>query len=357
MNPILFYALTLIVFWFDYNILTWGLNIQFGYTGILNFAFIVFMAIGAYVAGVFALPQANGIAGQTYVLGVSWPFPLTLLMGGIAAAILGLFVGLIALKRLRSDYMAIVTVALGAIAYDFIGNVTGLFNGWDGLGGVPAPLQTRFNIDFSTYQFVYVVIAGVVTLILWWFANRIYSSPFGRTLRSIREDQDVSEAFGKNTYKYRMIAMVIGCFYAGIAGGILIFFTSALNPSGWSAGETFVVWTALLVGGTGNNWGAMLGALLVPVAFQEATRFLPQISSNPDLIPALRNIVVGSLLILVLWFRPQGILPEKKARYNFFGVRLRGDSPAPAIAAAAIVPPPSAPTAAPLKEDLNVAGD
>lgn len=344
MPPIVFYLITLLVFWLDYNILTWGLNIQFGYTGILNFAFIIFMAIGAYVSGVFALPLANGIAGQTYVLGLSWPFPLTLIMGGLAAAVLGFFVGLIALKRLRSDYMAIVTVAVGAIAYDFIGNVTGLFNGWDGLGGVPQPLEYRFNIDPITYQFVFVVIAAVVTLILWWFANRIYSSPFGRTLRSIREDQDVSEAFGKNTFKYRMLAMVIGCFYAGIAGGILIFFITALNPSGWTTGETFVIWTALLVGGTGNNWGAMLGALLVPVGFQEATRFLPQGLIDPDLLAALRNIVVGALLILVLWFRPQGIIPEKKARFNIFRVPLRGAPPE--------VRAPAKPSA---KEDPNVA--
>ena len=346
MPPIVFYLITLVVFWFDFNILTWGLNIQFGYTGILNFAFIIFMAIGAYVSGVFALPQANGIAGQTYILGLSWPFPLTMIMGGLAAAALGFFVGLIALKRLRSDYMAIVTVAVGAIAYDFIGNVTGLFNGWDGLGGVPQPLELRFNIDPISYQFVFVAIAGVTTLILWWFANRIYSSPFGRTLRSIREDQDVSEAFGKNTFKYRMLAMIIGCFYAGIAGGILIFFITALNPSGWTTGETFVIWTALLVGGTGNNWGAMLGALLVPVGFQEATRFLPQGFLNPDLLAALRNIVVGLLLILVLWFRPQGIIPERKARFNRFRIPLRGAPPE------VTSPTPTTPSS---KENPNVA--
>jgi branched-chain amino acid transport system permease protein len=344
MSPVLYYALTLVVFWFVFNILSWGLNIQFGYTGILNFAFIVFMAIGAYITGVFALPQANGIAGQTYVLGLSWPFPLTLIMGGLAAAALGFFVGLIALKRLRSDYMAIVTVAVGAIAYDFVGNETGLFNGWDGIGGVPQPLMERFNIDPITYQYVFVVIAGIITLILWWLANRIYSSPFGRTLRSIREDLDVSEAFGKNTFKYRMLAMIIGCFYAGIAGGVLISFITALNPSGWTTGETFVIWTALLVGGTGNNWGAMLGALLVPVGFQEATRFLPQVSNNSDLIPALRNIIVGALLIVVLWFRPQGIIPERKARFNIFRIPLRG---AP--------PEVTAPSTSPRKEDPNVA--
>lgn len=316
MTAFLFYISTLLVFFFIFNIQTWGLNIQFGYTGILNFAFIIFLAIGAYVTGVLSLPQANGISGQTYILGLSWPFPLTLLAGGIAAAILGFFVGLIALKRLRSDYMAIVTVAVGAIVYDFIGNVTPLFNGWDGIGGVPSPLQERFSIDYNTYQIVFVVISGVVMLIMWWLAVRIYHSPFGRTLRSIREDMDVSEAFGKNTFKYRMIAMIIGCFYAGVAGGLLIEFISAINPSGWTTGETFVIWAALLIGGTGNNWGAMLGALLVPVVFQEATRFLPQdLLARPDLIAALRNIIVGVLLILVLWFRPQGVIPERKARF------------------------------------------
>ena len=89
MNPIIFYATTLLVFFFINNILTWGLNIQFGYTGILNFAFIAFMALGAYVTGVFSLPKPDNISGQTYILGLSWPFPVTLLMGGLASAAFG----------------------------------------------------------------------------------------------------------------------------------------------------------------------------------------------------------------------------------------------------------------------------
>jgi branched-chain amino acid transport system permease protein len=312
MGALLYYLATLVVFFFIYNILTWGLNIQFGYTGILNFAFIVFMAIGAYITGVTSLGQPTISSQETYILGLSLFFPIPLLLGGIVAGLFGLLVGVIALKRLRSDYMAIVTVAVGSIAYDIIGNYTPLFNGWDGISGVPAPLNDVLNTDPLTYQVIFIAICGIVMLILWWFTTRLQNSPFGRTLRSIREDLDVSEAFGKNTFRYRMIAMFIGCFYAGIAGGLLIEFAGAFNPSGWTAGETFVVWAALLVGGRGNNWGAILGALLVPVIFQEATRFLPQFPSNPALIAALRNIVVGSLLILILWFRPQGIVPEKK---------------------------------------------
>jgi branched-chain amino acid transport system permease protein len=337
MTQIIFYATTLLVFFFINSILTWGLNIQFGYAGILNFALIIFLALGAYVTGVLSLPKANGISGQTYVLGLSWPFPLTLLIGGLASAAFGLLVGLVALKRLRSDYMAIVTVAVGVITYDFVGNTTSLFNGWDGLGSVPSPLQDTLNLSYTSYQFFFVLLSGVVMLIMWWLAQRINNSPYGRTLRSIREDMDVSESFGKNTFKYRMSAMVIGCFYAGIAGGLLIEYITAINPSGWTTGETFVIWTALLIGGTGNNWGAALGALLVPVLFQEVTRFLPQVSSNPDLIPAMRNILVGTMLIIVLWFRPQGIIPEKKARFFPFPPGGRG---------------PAAPEA---KEDVNVA--
>ena len=314
-----FYLGTLVVFFFINNILVWGLNIQFGYTGILNFAYIVFMAIGAYVAGTFSLPRPDAFSGQTYYFGFSWPFPLPLIAGGIVAALFGILVGFIALKRLRSDYMAIVTVAVAGITYDVIGNYFPIFNGWDGLAGVPAPYQTTLNhafgINYNEYQFVFLGIAGVIMLIMWFVANRIYHSPFGRTLRSIREDMDVSDSFGKNTFFYRMAAMAIGCFYAGVGGALTIEFISAFNPSGWTTGETFILFAALIIGGRANNWGALLGALLVPVVFQEATRFLPQFTSNPDLIPALRNVLVGGLLILTLWVRPQGIIPERKARF------------------------------------------
>lgn len=320
MQNIIFYLATLAIIFFINNILTWGLNIQFGYTGILNFAYIVFMAIGAYVAGVTALPHPDVYSGQTYVAGFSWPWPLPLLAGGIVAALYGVLVGFIALKRLRSDYMAIVTVAVAGITYDIIGNYFPLFNGWDGIAGVPAPLQTtltnNFGLDYYSYQFVFLAISGVIMVGMGWLAHRLYNSPFGRTLRSIREDMDVSEAFGKDTYRYRMLAMAIGCFYAGIAGGLLMEYIQAFNPSGWTTGETFIIWAALIIGGRSNNWGAVLGALLVPVIFQEATRYIPAISSNPELIPALRNIVVGALLIVTLWFRPQGIIPERKARFE-----------------------------------------
>lgn len=319
MNPVVGYLLTLTVFFFIDNILVWGLNIQFGYAGILNFAYIVFVAIGAYIAATFALPHQTAFAGQTYFFGFSLPFPIPLLAGGLVSALFGVLVAFIALKRLRSDYMAIVTVSVAAITYDVIGNYFPLFNGWDGIGGVPAPLQTELlnaGIDYNTYQFVFLGGVAIIMVLLGLAAHRIYHSPFGRTLRSIREDMDVTDAFGKNVFRYRVIAMAIGCFYAGIGGALLVEYISSFNPAGWTIGETFILFAALIIGGRANNWGVVLGTFLVPILFLEATRFLPAFPHSDTLIPSMRNIIVGALFILTLWFRPQGIIPERKARYE-----------------------------------------
>ena len=314
MSPFVYYIATLIIFFFVFCISTWGLNLQFGTAGILNFTYITFFAIGGYVTGVVMLPRPDALSNMRYVLGLNLPFPIAILFGAAAAGILGLLVGLVALRRLRSDYLAIVTVSVGAIVFDFVNVNTAIFNGADGIAGIPYPFNDLVQLDPNTYIFFYLGLTGVFTLVLGLLAFRIYNSPLGRTLRAIREDADVASAFGKNTYRFRMIAMVVGCVYAGIAGGLLIGFISALNPGGWQAGETFLLYAALLLGGRGNNWGAVLGAFLVPVLFQEATRYLPAISAHPELIPAIRNMIVGALLIGILWFRPEGLLPERKFR-------------------------------------------
>lgn len=315
MDQLPYYLATLVVFFFINNILTWGLNIQFGYAGILDFTYITFFALGGYFTGVGLLGPATVDSGQTYIFGLGWPFILSLLMGAVAAAVLGFLIGLVALRRLRDVYLAIVTVSVGSIAYDFIGTNHQLFNGWDGIVGVPSPFNTFLKLDLNTYTFFYIAVAAVPMIVLWVIANRLYASQLGRTLRAIREDSEAAEAFGKNVFRFRMIAMVIGCIYAGIGGGLAIGYISSLDPGGWTTNETFIIWAALLIGGRANNWGAVLGTLLVPIIFVEATRFLPSVPGHPELIAAVRNIVIGALLILVLRFRPQGILPEPRRRF------------------------------------------
>lgn len=314
MTAVLGYAATILVYFFTYNIFAIGLNVQFGYAGILDFTVITFMAAGGYVAGVMALPKATPGSGIHYILGLSQPFLISLVVGVAGAALLGALIGMVALKRLRSDYLAIVTLATGTIVYGIVGNSTSLFDGYQGLFGVPPAFGGALPLSLDGYTYLFIAISFVCMAAVWAFANRLYASPLGRAMRSVREDIDVAEAFGKNTYRVRMTAMVIGCAIVGLGGVLTIFFISALSPAGWSTGETFVVWAALLVGGRGNNRGAVVGSLLVAVIFNEATRYLPQVPGAPNLIPDLRNIIIGALVIATLWFRPQGVVPERKHR-------------------------------------------
>lgn len=314
-STILYYLLTLAIFFSIYSIYAWGLNLQFGLTGILDFTYITFVAIGAYFAGVTAMgkPQPNGMSG-TYILGWHLPFPISLSLGGLAAAVLAALVGYVGLRRLRSDYLAITTVAVGQIAWMVIGNATPLFNGWDGITGVPQPYNSLFHLNYNQYQIPFLVICVIFAAIAWWVANALTYSPYGRVLRAIREDETVAASLGKNVFRYRMSAFIIGAVFAGVGGALTIEYVGAFNPSGWAVLETFIVWAAMLVGGQGNNNGMILGAFLVPVLFAEATRFIT-IPAHPLLMQSIRGMAIGLLMILVVRFRPQGIIPEKKRVY------------------------------------------
>lgn len=312
MQEIIYYLLTLSIFFCIYCVYSWGLNLQFGAAGILNFTYITFVAIGAYIAGVTALgkPVAGGMSGK-YILGWHLPYPIPPILGGIAAAILAVLVGLVGLRRLRSDYLAIVTVAVGQIVYMVIGNNGSMFNGWDGISSVPQPYNSVFNLHYQNYQWVFLAICIILCVIGYWVVQRLIHSPYGRILRSIREDEDVSAALGKNVFGYKMSAFIIGCVFAGVGGAMTVEYIGAFNPSGWTTMETFIIWAAMLVGGSGNNRGMILGAFLVPVLFTEATRFIT-IPQHPLLMESLRAMAIGLLLILVVRFRPQGIFPERK---------------------------------------------
>jgi ABC-type branched-subunit amino acid transport system permease subunit len=334
MGIVLGYIATLGVYFCIYNIFAFGLNIQFGYTGILDFTVITFMAMGGYMAGVASLGPAQPGSDIYYILGLSLPWPVALVIGAAAAGTLGYVVGLIALRRLRSDYLAIVTLAAGSIVLGIVGNSNGLFDGFEGLVGVPQPMNGVLNLTPNAYTVFFLGLCAVIMAICWLVANRIYRSPLGRTMRAIREDLDVAEAYGKHTFRVRMTAMVTGCIFVGIGGVLTIWFITALAPAGWGTSETFVVWAALIVGGRGNNLGAVVGSFLVAVLFNEATRFLPAIPAFPSLISEIRNMCIGTLVILTLWFRPQGVVGERKAR--FLEIPLRSASPEQVPATAAV---------------------
>ncbi len=310
------YYVTTILVYLGVDILAvWSLNLQYGVTGIYNFAWIMFQAVGAYTAGVLTLGPATGNGGfEHYILGLQLPEPLPLLVAGVVAGALALVVGIVALRRLRTDYQAMVMLVISVIAVLVVENVTGLFNGPAGLSLVPQPFGS-LPLSSLGYQWFYVALTAVICLIVYLFVHRVTSSPLGRALRATRDNEEAAQALGKDVVRLRLFVFVLGGAIAGISGALLIQFIGAWSPGSWAYVETLVVLTAIIVGGTGNNAGVMLGALLVPVAFNEATRFIPQFG-RPGLVDAMQWIVIGMLALAFLWFWPRGIIPERRRRFT-----------------------------------------
>lgn len=294
-----------------------GLNVSFGMAGITDLAFFFFVAIGAYMGGVFVLGPSDVSLQLYHILGLSLPWPVAVLAGAAAAGFIGWIVGIVALRRLRSDYLAIVMFAVWSIGYSVITNKVSLFNGSVGLYNVSQPfgnVTTPLN-----YPWVFLPIVMVVLLILVVVAYAIERSAFGRTVRAVRDDGDLAEALGKTVTGVRVRAMVIGCAYAGFAGALFIFYLGAYNPSAWFIFETIATFGAVLIGGRGNVFGALFGAFVI-AAVSQGVQFLPTIAGRNDLTVYSREALLGIILMVALFYRPEGVFRER------FSVRVKDGS-------------------------------
>lgn len=318
-----FYISTLLVY-AGVNIMAcWALNIQFGMAGIVNLAFIMFQAAGAYTAGVLTLgPMASHSDYEHYIIGADIPFPLPVLAAAVVGGVLAAIVGLIVLRRLRADFQAIVMLVVSLIATDVATNEVNLFNGSAGLSLIPQPLLSLAATTL-TWQWIYVVYTFLACGLVYVVVHLMTISPLGRALRAVRDNEAAAAALGKNVFALRMTAMVVGGAIAAVSGAVLVQFIGIWAPGSWFYGETLVFLAALIVGGTGNNLGAAFGAVLVPVLFAEATRFIPYFG-RPGFVDAMQWIVLGLLILAFLWFRPQGVFPEPRRRFSRTGDRIRG---------------------------------
>lgn len=310
-----YYLSTLLVYLGVDILACWGLNLEFGTAGLLNFAFVVFQAAGAYTAAILSLGPASSNGGvQQYIGGATWPYPLPLLAAGVVGALLSVPIGIVALRRLRSDYQAIAMLVVSVIATTLATNDIALVNGPAGLTLIPQPLATHLNLSDIQYQWFYVGLTAVICLVVYWFLHRITGSPLGRALRAMRDNEHAAAALGINVLGLRMLAFVAGNVIAAISGAVLVEFINAWSPEGWLFPETFVFLAAIIVGGTGNNFGVMVGALVLPVGLSEVARLLPPIG-HPGLVDALQWVVIGALMLVFLWFWPRGIVPERRRRF------------------------------------------
>lgn len=307
-----FYIATLVVY-FGVDLLSgWSLNLQFGYAGVINFAYIVFQAVGAYVAAVVVLgPSGGATSFQQYVFGATLPFPVPLLLAAAAGAALSALIGLFSLRRIRRDYQAAIMLIVSLIAVQVVSSDVGLFNGSNGVTGVPRPLISNFKISTGSWEWVYAAWVLVICLVVYVVIQWLSKSSWGNALRAMRDQEDAAAAIGLNITALRMQVFVIGGAIAGLSGGLLVEYVGAWSPGAWGYAETFVIFTAIFVGGVGNNRGVAIGVLLVPIIFLEIPRFLPQVG-YPGLIDSLQWIAIGTMWLLCLYLRPRGVLPERR---------------------------------------------
>jgi branched-chain amino acid transport system permease protein len=290
-----------------------GLNLEFGVAGISNFGFIIFQSMGAYTAAVLSMPNAKTTNGgfQQYVLGWHLPWPFPWIGAAIAGGVLAIpFVFLVG-KRLRGDFAAVGLLVSAVLLNLLVTNYQPLFNGAAGISLVPAPFQSIWNTQGLAYQFSYGGAAVLLTIGVYFLVKRVTESPYGRSLRAMRDNDIVADSLGKDLRMQRTSVMILGGMIAALSGAILVGFITLWSPGAWGYAETIVLFAAIIIGGAGNHKGAILGALIVPLGFEEITRYLPPVG-NPELVPALEWVAIGLLIVLFLWFRPIGILPERR---------------------------------------------
>ncbi|HVB05641.1 MAG TPA: branched-chain amino acid ABC transporter permease [Acidimicrobiales bacterium] len=307
-----YYLATIVIYFGVYGLGALALNLQIGLSGIANFGFIIFESAGAYAAAITSIgPASNGHAlSETYFWGINLPFPLPLLAGALAGGLLALIMGPVTMRKMRRDYQAATMLAISIIATQVISNDIHIFNGNAGLAAVPSPLSGHLNVSTATYDWIYAGYAMVLTAIGYVICKRISMSPFGRSLRALRDDDDAAASIGKYAWAMKMKVFVAGGAIAGLAGALLVQYIGAWSPAAWQYAETFVLLQCVILGGIANDKGALLGAFVVGVFLAEAPSFLPAIG-YPGLINNLQWILIGVVYIIVLWFRPQGLIPER----------------------------------------------
>lgn len=292
-------------------ILALGLNVQYGWSGDLNLSYYAYVALGAYVCGVIMLPPPNASQGNFYVLGLHQPFFVGTIVAVAVCAIVGLVVGSIALRRVSGDYFAIVTLSVTLIFYTFSDQYAPLFNGPQGIFGVPHAFNGVLHLSESGYNLFLLGIVAAVLLVVVFLFEVLFRSAFGRTLRAVRDDSVSVSAFGISPYRRKLVAYVLGSAIGGLGGVLILEYVSAFSPAGWSPLETFLLFSGIILGGVGSVWGVLFGASVVLIGVPQAVLFIPAPAGAATFLPALQNCIIGLIIIVFLYLRPRGLFPER----------------------------------------------
>jgi branched-chain amino acid transport system permease protein len=301
-----------------YAVFALGLNIHWGATGLLNLGIAGFFALGSYTSALLSMPAPDPAQFEDFTFGGNLPallgplnlgvdlwFLVSLAGAAAVSALVAVAVGYVTL-RLRDDYLAITTLGIAEVTRLVFLNEKWLGNGSRGLYRIPKFLGDW--VDPQNYDLLYVAVVVLVLVVLFLLAESALKSPWGRVLRAIREDETTAAASGKNVFRFKLQAFILGAAIMGIGGALYTYGVRFIDPFTFDPLlATFVIWVMLMIGGTGNNLGAILGAFVV-WGIWSGTHTLPGFLGNPN----LRFFLVGALMVLVLLFRPGGILGEAR---------------------------------------------
>jgi branched-chain amino acid transport system permease protein len=292
-----------------FAVLALGLDVVWGWCGDFDLAFYGYLALGSYMT--FVLAIGKPVPPVKYIIGWHLPVPLAIVLADVVVVGLAAIIGAVALRNLRDIYFAVTT--LGAVSALFLitENYTPLFDGFNGVYGLINPGQAALRLTYDGYRIVLLLVVLVILFLAYLLVQRLSRSPFGRMLRAVREDERAAAAYGRNVFAAKYRAYLFGAALAGLTGGLFAIFISAFNPSAWTPQELLVIYAAILVGGRGNPRGVILGVFVVYIGFIELTRFLPSPASRPEFGPAMRQILIGLLIVLMLRFRPEGLFRER----------------------------------------------
>lgn len=285
------YILHILIMVNIYFILALSLNLVVGYTGLLSICHAAFYGIGAY-------------ATTLLIMKAGWSFFPALLFAVLFTAVLSLLIALPSL-RLRGDYFVLATLAFQIIVFVILYNWVSLTRGPYGIPGIPRP--TLFNRELSSlpsYLLFSAATAGICITLLYLLGN----SPFGRILKAIREDEIAAASLGKNVPRLKTVAFALSAGFAAVPGALFATYMRYIDPTSFTLDESIFILSVIIIGGTGNLSGPLLGVLLM-VVLPEALRFV----HIPDSIAAnMRQIIYGVLLLLIMRFRPSGLKGEFK---------------------------------------------
>ena len=283
-----------------------GLNLQWGFTGLFNAGVAGFIAVGAYSMAILTGPSRAAVLG-----GFELPFVVGLLGAMLASGIAALLVGLVTLK-LKGEYLAVATFGIAVTIQLVCLNWEYLTGGTLGLISIPNPSRQLANEPLAQNA-VYLLIVVIVGGATFWCLERIVRSPWGRMLKAIREDEEAAASLGKNPARVRLEAFVLGCMAMGLSGALYVAFIGYVSPSDFLPIVTFQIWTMLIVGGSANNRGAVLGAVVVWAVWTGSgyaiSKFVPaDIQAQSG---AMQAVLIGLALVITLLVRPRGIIGEE----------------------------------------------